>query len=321
MAADDSLPSSVLSRLWPNTLCKFWGLHAFALATAAASLAVLSRSWLPLPLVGANVVLAIMLYRSIEDFGTALGALAGIYFSAHAALLWLAPAALASLLARRAPPLAVLASSALISKLRLWLSALGFGGFFWALKASLKDRLFSNQDGSMRALCGSSGCEPADADAALPTIAFINSQAGAKIGSTVGAELVRASEELRSVGRVLQVVDLSKTPPDAALRDFGAAHAAFQVLVCGGDGTASWVLGAIETSGLTGWDGAPYRPAVALLPLGTGNDLARALGWGKGVRLDALRSRVAALDQVRYTHTHLAIGPPPHTSPSGRSIY
>ena len=53
------------------------------------------------------------------------------------------------------------------------------------------------------------------------------------------------------------------------------------------------------------------RPrAVALLPLGTGNDLARVLGWGKGVRLDALRSRLAALDtaQVRLLDRWKVIG-------------
>ena len=48
-------------------------------------------------------MLAVLLYRSQEDFGTALGALAGAYASVHAAVLWLAPAQLASLLARGGP--------------------------------------------------------------------------------------------------------------------------------------------------------------------------------------------------------------------------
>ena len=38
---------------------------------------------------------------------------------------------------------------------------------------------------------------------------------------------------------------------------------------------------------------------MALLPLGTGNDLARVLGWGKGVRFEAIGSHLEALDSAR----------------------
>jgi diacylglycerol kinase (ATP) len=59
----------------------------------------------------------------------------------------------------------------------------------------------------------------------------------------------------------------------------GDADAAFvrknlRILVAGGDGTVTWVLGAILALGLT------PAPPVAVMPLGTGNDFSFNFGWG-----------------------------------------
>jgi Diacylglycerol kinase catalytic domain len=55
---------------------------------------------------------------------------------------------------------------------------------------------------------------------------------------------------------------------------YGAGCSRLRILVAGGDGTVVWILKTIQDLGL---EPAPH---VAVLPLGTGNDLALSFGWG-----------------------------------------
>ncbi|XP_033117260.1 diacylglycerol kinase epsilon-like [Anneissia japonica] len=98
--------------------------------------------------------------------------------------------------------------------------------------------------------------------------------ANRKSGNQEGELILRT---FRSLLNPVQVIDLSELPPERALQICHLLpERTFRILVCGGDGTVGWVLNAIDKLQIQ------TRPKVSILPLGTGNDLARVLGWGKG---------------------------------------
>lgn len=79
-----------------------------------------------------------------------------------------------------------------------------------------------------------------------------------------------------------------------------------KIVVCGGDGTVQWVLSDIDS--LVAEGVLSTRPGVAILPLGTGNDLSRQYGWGHGystrllkdLRMDVDAAAPVALDHEMY---------------------
>ncbi|XP_058845078.1 diacylglycerol kinase delta-like isoform X1 [Acipenser ruthenus] len=99
-----------------------------------------------------------------------------------------------------------------------------------------------------------------------PLLVLVNS----KSGDNQGVKFLRKFKQLLNPA---QVFDLMNGGPHLGLRLF-QKFATFRILVCGGDGSVGWVLSELDKLGLH------KQCQLGVLPLGTGNDLARVLGWG-----------------------------------------
>ncbi|XP_014894564.1 diacylglycerol kinase delta isoform X1 [Poecilia latipinna] len=99
-----------------------------------------------------------------------------------------------------------------------------------------------------------------------PLLVFVNS----KSGDNQGVKFLRRFKQLLNPA---QVFDLMNGGPHLGLRLFQKFDT-FRILVCGGDGSVGWVLSEIDALTLH------KQCQMGVLPLGTGNDLARVLGWG-----------------------------------------
>ncbi|XP_065196869.1 diacylglycerol kinase theta-like [Sycon ciliatum] len=109
-------------------------------------------------------------------------------------------------------------------------------------------------------------------DDCSPVLAFVNERSG-------GGQGVNLLTAFRRFLNPHQVFNLSTGGPLPGLYAFRNVPS-YRLVVCGGDGTVGWVLSLLDEL-------RPMlkcqSPAVAVIPLGTGNDLARVMKWGSGV--------------------------------------
>ncbi|XP_016889456.1 diacylglycerol kinase eta [Cynoglossus semilaevis] len=104
------------------------------------------------------------------------------------------------------------------------------------------------------------------ASCSSPLLVMVNS----KSGDNQGVKFLRKFKQQLNPA---QVFDLMNGGPELGLRLF-QKFVTFRVLVCGGDGSVGWVLSELDKLSLH------KQCQLGVLPLGTGNDLARVLGWG-----------------------------------------
>ena len=104
-----------------------------------------------------------------------------------------------------------------------------------------------------------------------PLLVFVNAKSG-------GCQGVNLLTHFRRLLNPFQVFDLDNGGPIPGLVLFGTIPN-YRILVCGGDGSMGWVLSCLDD---VGQESKCSSPPIAILPLGTGNDLARVLQWGGG---------------------------------------
>ncbi|XP_048220034.1 diacylglycerol kinase theta isoform X1 [Perognathus longimembris pacificus] len=120
-----------------------------------------------------------------------------------------------------------------------------------------------------------------------PVLVFVNP----KSGGLKGRDLLCSFRKLLNPH---QVFELTNGGPLPGFHLFSQVPC-FRVLVCGGDGTVGWVLATLEE---TRHRLSCPEPSVAILPLGTGNDLGRVLRWGAGYSGEDPFSVLVSVDEA-----------------------
>lgn len=114
--------------------------------------------------------------------------------------------------------------------------------------------------------------------------------ANIKSGSSESEEIVTL---FRGVLNPIQIVSLTPFGPAKALEIVKLSPVKCRILIAGGDGSVAWVLNTIHEMKLDD------KVAVAICPIGTGNDLSRVVGWGSQINDEILKSPDTLIDMIK----------------------
>ncbi|ORX61123.1 hypothetical protein BCR36DRAFT_394247 [Piromyces finnis] len=107
-----------------------------------------------------------------------------------------------------------------------------------------------------------------------PLICVINPKSGE--GAT------NITREMYSLLNPVQICDITYDNPEEVILSFIKCYSNCRIIACGGDGTVSWMNSIFDKFLKEKLLTRDEVPPIGVIPLGTGNDLSRVLGWGGG---------------------------------------
>ena len=126
-----------------------------------------------------------------------------------------------------------------------------------------------------------------------PILIFINHLAGGGLGK----DLIKKCKDVPNLYTV-------KLPEEAETfyedQYEVISNPKLRCIACGGDGTINWVMNLL--SDLFSSDGS-VKPPLAIIPLGTGNDMSNSIGWGTGTSSGSLKYIFDKINEIAKSKT------------------